>query len=84
MDVDTFEANYVPDYEDDEEAPKSRDGYQSRGGRGGRDNQRGGSRSGRGGNYRDDREGYSRGGRGGDNYRGDRENRGGRGKYQND
>lgn len=60
IDVDTFEANYVPEYED-EDRPRDRfeGGYGTRGGRGGR----GGARGGRGGN-RGGR-GNNRGGRGG-------------------
>ena len=69
MDVDTFEANFVPEYEDEERPAGTRGGRDNyggdrRGGRGGRGGDRGG-RGGRGG----DRGG--RGGRGG--YRNDNE-----------
>lgn len=61
IDVDTFEANYVPDYEDEDNDGKSRDNYQRGGRRGGyrgQNNYRGsgGQRGGR---------GYGYGGRGG-------------------
>ena len=66
MDVDTFEATYIPEYEDEDEEKGGRDFKGGRGGRGGRGGNRG-SRGGRGGRDYDNFDaprGQGRGGRG--------------------